>query len=97
MIDELSDYLKSEYKIIDLRNVQWYLRMKITLLSYKNQKKQNLDQSDQSDERILLIEIKYIRDLLTRHDMKKYSLVIISMIEISWKKRSLAKNVSLSN
>jgi hypothetical protein len=38
MIDELSDYLKSKYEIIDLRDVKWYLRMKITRLSHKTQK-----------------------------------------------------------
>jgi hypothetical protein len=32
MIDELSDYLKIKYEMIDLKNVKWYLRMKITRL-----------------------------------------------------------------
>jgi hypothetical protein len=63
MIDELSDYLKIKYEMIDLRNVKWYLEMKIS----------------QSNDVILLIQIKYIRDLLTRHEMKKCAFVIISM------------------
>jgi hypothetical protein len=97
MIDELSDYLKSKYEIIDLKNVKWYLRMKITRLSHKthktqkiqkNQKNQNkTDQSDcESDELILLTQIKYIRNLLTRHEMKKCAFVFISMTEIKLKK-----------
>jgi hypothetical protein len=32
MIDELSDYLKIKYEMIDLRNVKWYLEMKIIRL-----------------------------------------------------------------
>jgi hypothetical protein len=86
MIDELNDYLKSKYQIIDLRDVKWYLRMKITRLSQKNQKNQS--QTDQSDESILLIQIKYIRNLLIRHEMKKCALVVISMTEIKLKKSS---------
>jgi hypothetical protein len=97
MIDELSDYLKNKYKIIDLKNVKWYLRMKITRLSHKthkiqkNQKNQGEnsqsdDQNDQSDELILLIQIKYIRNLLTRHDMKECAFVIISITKIKLKK-----------
>jgi hypothetical protein len=94
MIDELSDYLKIKYEMIDLENVEWYLKMKITRLSHKthkiqkNQKNQSqTDQSDcESDELILLIQIKYIRDLLIRHEMKECALVIISMIEIKLKK-----------
>jgi hypothetical protein len=38
IIDELSDYLKSKYEIIDLRNVKWYLKIKITRLLHKIQK-----------------------------------------------------------
>jgi hypothetical protein len=60
--------------------------MKITRLSHKTQKNQNQSQIDQSDDSILLIQIKYIRDLLTRHEMKKCAFVIISMIEIKLKK-----------
>jgi hypothetical protein len=100
MIDELSDYLKSKYEIIDLRNVKWYLRMKITRLLHKthkihkiqkNQKNQSEnsqsdDQTDQSDESILLTQIKYIRDLLTRHGMKECAFVVTSMTEIKLKK-----------
>jgi hypothetical protein len=89
MINELSDYLKSKYEIIDLKNVKWYLRVKITRLSHKihkTQKIQNQNQSDQSDKLILLTQIKYIRDLLTWHEMKKYAFVIISMTEIKLKK-----------
>ncbi len=93
MIDELSDYLKSKYEIIDLGNVKWYLRMKITRLSHKinkthkiqkNQKNQN--ENSQSNESILLTQIKYIRDLLIRHEMKKCAFVVISMTETKLKK-----------
>ncbi len=87
MIDELSDYLKSKYEIIDLRDVKWYLKMKITRLSHKIQKNQkNQDQNSQSDDSILLTQTKYIRDLLIRHEMKKCALVIILMTEIKLKK-----------
>jgi hypothetical protein len=40
----------------------------------------------QSNDVILLIQIKYIRNLLTRHEMKKCALVVISMTEIKLKK-----------
>ncbi len=94
MIDELSDYLKIKYEMIDLEDVKWYLRMKITRLSHKthkiqkNQKNQSqTDQSDcGSDELILLIQIKYIRDLLTRHGMEECAFVVTSMTEIKLKK-----------
>jgi hypothetical protein len=93
MIDELSDYLKSKYEIIDLRNVKWYLKIEITHLSHKtqkNQKNQDQDQIDQSDDEsddsILLSQIKYIRDLLTRHGMKECAFVSISMTENKLKK-----------
>ncbi len=88
MIDQLSDYLKSKYEIIDLKNVKEYLRIKITRL-FNNQ-----SQADQSDEFILLTQIKYIRNLLTRHEMKKCAFVIISMIEIKLKKSSLGYKCS---
>jgi hypothetical protein len=94
MIDELSDYLKSKYEITDLGDVKWYLKMKITRLLHKTQKNQkdqgqnsqSDDKNDQSDEPILLIQIKYIRDLLTRHGMKECAFVITSMTEIKLKK-----------
>ncbi len=88
MIDKLSDYLKSKYEIIDLGNVKWYLRMKITCLSHKTQKDQNqTDQSDdESSESILLTQIKYIRNLLIRHEMKECAFVSISMTENKLKK-----------
>ncbi len=57
--------------------------MKITRLSSKNQ---NQDQIDQSDDSIVLIQIKYIRNLLTRHEMKDCALVSTSMTEIKLKK-----------
>ncbi len=41
------------------------------------------------DESILLTQIKYIRDLLINHEMKEYSFVSISMIEVKLKKSSL--------
>ncbi len=65
IIDEVSDFLKSKYEIIDLRNVKWYLRMKIS----------------QSEDFILLTQTKYIRDLLIRHEMKECAFVSISMTE----------------
>jgi hypothetical protein len=65
MIDELSDYLKIKYEMIDLRDVKWYLKMKIS----------------QSEDCILLIQTKYIRDLLMRHEMKDCAFVSISMTE----------------
>jgi hypothetical protein len=40
----------------------------------------------QSNDVILLTQIKYIRDLLIRHEMKKCALVVISMTEIKLKK-----------
>ncbi len=98
MIDQLSDYLKIEYEITDLRNVKWYLKMKITRLFHKTQKNQkNQNQTDQSDdesddksnESILLTQIKYIKNFLTRHEMKKNAFVIISIIEIKLKKAFL--------
>jgi hypothetical protein len=70
MIDELSDYLKSKYEIIDLRDVKWYLEMKIS----------------QSNDSILLTQIKYIKNLLIRHEMKECAFVVISMTEIKLKK-----------
>ncbi len=66
--------------------------MKITRLSsknqVKNQKNQNQNSNDQKNhnEVILLTSIKYVRDLLARHDMKECALVITSMIEIKLKK-----------
>ncbi len=83
MIDDLSDYLKIKYEMIDLRNVKWYLEMKIIRLSSKNQ---NQSQIDQSDDSILLTQIKYIRDLLMRHEMKECASVSIFMIENKLKK-----------
>jgi sulfur relay (sulfurtransferase) DsrF/TusC family protein len=41
------------------------------------------------DESILLIQIKYIRDLLSNHEMKECFFVSISMIEVKLKKSSL--------
>ncbi len=96
MIDELSDYLKSKYEIIDLRNVKWYLRMKITRLSHKTQKNQNQSQTDQSDDSILLVQTKYIRNLLIKHEMKECAFVFISMTETKLKK-SLSKYKCLEN
>jgi hypothetical protein len=63
--------------------------MKITRL-FKNQSQNNQldDQNDQLDELILLTQIKYIRNLLTRHEIKKCTFVIISMTEIKLKKTS---------
>ncbi len=83
IIDEVSDFLKSKYEIIDLRNVKWYLRMKITRLLHKTQKDQNqTDQSDdESDDPILLTQTKYIRDLLIRHEMKECAFVPTLMTE----------------
>jgi hypothetical protein len=52
--------------------------MKIIRLSSKNQ---NQNQTDQSDDSILLIQTKYIRDLLIRHEMKDCAFVSISMTE----------------
>jgi hypothetical protein len=83
MIDELSDYLKSKYEIIDLKDVKWYLRMKIIRLFSKNQ---NQNQTNQSDDSILLTQTKYIRDLLIRHEMKECAFVSISMTENKLKK-----------
>jgi hypothetical protein len=57
--------------------------MKITRLSSKNQ---NQNQTDQSDDSILLTQIKYIRDLLMRHEMKKCAFVSTSMTENKLKK-----------
>jgi hypothetical protein len=70
MIDELSDYLKSKYEITDLRDVKWYLEMKIS----------------QSEDCILLTQTKYIRDLLIRHEMKECAFVFILMTENKLKK-----------
>jgi hypothetical protein len=78
MIDELSDYLKIKYEIIDLKDVKWYLGMKIIRLLSKNQ---NQDQTDQSDDSILLTQAKYIRDLLMRHEIKDCAFVSILMTE----------------
>ncbi len=58
--------------------------MKIIRLFSKNQINQNQNQAQ--NEVILLIQIKYVRDLLARHHMKECALVIISMIEIKLKK-----------
>jgi hypothetical protein len=63
IIDEVSNFLKIKYDIIDLKNVKWYLKMKIS----------------QSDDIILLTQIKYIRNLLIRHEMKECAFVVISM------------------
>jgi hypothetical protein len=72
--------------------------MKITRLFHKTQKNQkNQNQTDQSDdesddksnESILLTQIKYIKNFLTRHEMKKNAFVIISIIEIKLKKAFL--------
>jgi hypothetical protein len=81
-IDEVSDFLKIKYEMIDLRNVKWYLEMKITRLS------QNQNQTDQSDDPILLIQTKYIRNLLTRHEMKDCAFVFTLMTENKLKKTS---------
>jgi histone deacetylase 1/2 len=40
----------------------------------------------QSNDVILLTQIKYIRDLLIRHEMKECAFVVISMTEIKLKK-----------
>ncbi len=80
MIDELSDYLKIKYEMIDLRDVKWYLEMKIS----------------QSEDCILLTQIKYIRDLLMRHEMKDCAFVSISMTENKLKK-SFSKYKCLEN
>ncbi len=56
--------------------------MKITRLSSKNQKNQDQAQN----EVILLTQIKYVRDLLVRHDMKKCAFVVTSMTEIKLEK-----------
>jgi hypothetical protein len=79
-IDEVSDFLKIKYEMIDLRNVKWYLKMKITRLS------QNQSQTDQSDDSILLTQTKYIRDLLTRHEMEDCAFVFTLMTENKLKK-----------
>ncbi len=71
LIDHLNQHLKSKYEMID-QDVQWYLKMKITRNS--------------RDESMLLIQIKYIRDLLFNHEMKECSFVSISMIEVKLKK-----------
>ncbi len=73
-IDHLSQHLKSKYEMID-QDVQWYLEMKIIRNS--------------RDESILLTQIKYIKNLLTNHEMKECSFVSISMIEVKLKKSSL--------
>jgi hypothetical protein len=57
--------------------------MKIIRLSSKNK---NQNQTDQSDDSILLIQTKYIRDLLIRHEIKECAFVSISMIENKLKK-----------
>jgi hypothetical protein len=64
--------------------------MKITRLSHKTQKDQNqIDQSDdESDDSILLIQTKYIRDLLIKHEMKECAFVFTLMIENKLKKTS---------
>ncbi len=49
-------------------------------------KNQNQDQTDQSDDSILLTQAKYIRDLLMRHEMKDCAFVSISMTETKLKK-----------
>ncbi len=72
-IDHFNQHLKSKYEMID-QDVQSYLEMKIT--------------RNFRDESILLIQIKYIRDLLFNHEMKECSFVSISMIEIKLKKSS---------
>jgi hypothetical protein len=72
-IDHFNQHLKSKYEMID-QNVQWYLKMKITRNS--------------RDESILLTQIKYIRNLLSNHEMKECSFVSISMIEVKLKKSS---------
>jgi hypothetical protein len=65
IIDGVSDFLKSKYEITDLRNVKWYLGMKIS----------------QSEDFILLTQTKYIRDLLIRHEMEECAPVSTSMTE----------------
>jgi hypothetical protein len=90
-IDELSNYLKIKYEMTDLRDVKWYLGMKIICLPSKNQKtddqkNQNQIRSDQCNEVILLIQIKYVRNLLARHDMKNSAFVATSMIKTKLKK-----------
>jgi hypothetical protein len=84
----VSDFLKSKYEIIDLREVKWYLGMKITRLSHKTQKDQNqTDQlDDESDDSILLTQTKYIRNLLIRHEMKECAFVLTLMTENKLKK-----------
>ncbi len=54
------------------QDVQWYLSMKISRVN----------------DSILLTQVKYIRDLLSNHEMKECSFVLISMIEIKFKKSS---------
>jgi histone deacetylase 1/2 len=90
IIDEVSDFLKIKYEMIDLRDVKWYLRMKITRLS------QNQGQTDQSDDPILLIQTKYIRDLLIRHEMKECAFVHTSITETKLKK-ALSRYKCLEN
>jgi hypothetical protein len=98
-IDELSNYLKIKYEMINLRDVKWYLKMKITRLLSKNQdqnrndqKRLNENQTDQENQNqaqnevILLTQTKYIRDLLLRHGMKECALVVTSMTEVKLKK-----------
>ncbi len=54
--------------------------MKIIRLS------QNQNQTDQSDDPILLIQTKYIRDLLIRHEMKDCAFVFTLITENKLKK-----------
>jgi hypothetical protein len=59
--------------------------MKIIRLFSKNQ---DQNQTDQSDDSILLIQAKYIRNLLMRHEMKDCALVSIFMTENKLRKAS---------
>jgi hypothetical protein len=70
------DHLSQHFKSnyeMIYQNVQWYLSMKINRVN----------------DSILLTQVKYIRDLLSNHEMKECSFVSISMIEVKLKKLSL--------
>lgn len=64
-IPMLKEHLQSKYKLNNIKNVIWYLEMKISYLKNRS---------------LLLSQKKYIDELLKYHRMKNCASTIISMI-----------------
>jgi hypothetical protein len=68
LIEKLVIYLKSKYEITNMSEIKFYLDKKINRSFNENE--------------IYLSQIKYIKDLLERHEITNCAFVSISMFEI---------------